>query len=272
MASSVIDAIDSIVQDSWTGVREAWPYSDRALWCAITLGIHWGVWYFLNLLLYLTYRWNLFQKYKIQGSKWPERSLVIDCLKSNVFTHFIVQPLSLNYIGYPVFYYFGSANLAAPVPSIFTFLWQIPAMFLINDALFYWAHRALHHPAIYKHIHKKHHMFKQPIGIAAEYAHPVEAFVANEIPTLSGSLIFGVHPVVFWTYLFLRMYETIDSHSGFRFPWSPWQWIPFGGADFHDYHHSVNIGNYGMLRFWDWAMGTDARFKEWAKKKQSGSK
>ena len=47
-------------------------------------------------------------------------------------------------------------------------------MFLIVDFMFYWVHRSLHWSGVYKYIHKQHHMFKQSVGIAAEYAHPVE--------------------------------------------------------------------------------------------------
>jgi len=265
--------IDNFIQASWNTVIESWPYSDRLLWVVGTTTMHLAVWYLSNMLLYLVYHFNLFPQYKIQGSKWPDRDLVISCLKSNTFTHFMIQPFSLYFIGYPAFNYFGGADLHAPVPSIFTFMWQIPFFFVANDALFYWVHRALHHPLIYKHIHKQHHMFKQPIGIATEYAHPVEAVFANEIPTLIGPLLLGAHPAVFWAYLVLRMWETIDSHSGFRFPWSPWNMIPFavGGSEFHDFHHSVNIGNYGMLRFWDWATGTDARYRQHLLKSKSNN-
>ncbi len=42
------------------------------------------------------------------------------------------------------------------------------------EASFYWVHRALHHPALYKQIHKQHHEYKGTIGFATEYATPAE--------------------------------------------------------------------------------------------------
>ena len=42
-----------------------------------------------------------------------------------------------------------------------------------------WAHRALHLPAIYGYVHKVHHQYKTSIGIASEYAHPVEFIFSN---------------------------------------------------------------------------------------------
>ena len=43
---------------------------------------------------------------------------------------------------------------------------------VLFDTWFYWCHRALHHPSIYRFVHKQHHEFKEPTGIAAFYAHP----------------------------------------------------------------------------------------------------
>ena len=42
----------------------------------------------------------------------------------------------------------------------------------------------------------------------------------------------------------VRMWETIDSHSGYILPLSPWNALLAiqGGAARHDYHHSHNIG------------------------------
>ena len=45
---------------------------------------------------------------------------------------------------------------------------------LFLDTSFYWSHRLLHHPRLYKHFHKQHHEYRGTIGFAAEYAHFVE--------------------------------------------------------------------------------------------------
>ncbi len=39
---------------------------------------------------------------------------------------------------------------------------------------FYWTHRILHHPVMYKRFHKQHHEYTGTIGFAAEHAHPFE--------------------------------------------------------------------------------------------------
>jgi methylsterol monooxygenase len=54
---------------------------------------------------------------------------------------------------------------------------QIALFFVLEDAWHYVSHRILHNRYLYKHIHKLHHEFSAPFGLAAEYAHPIEILV-----------------------------------------------------------------------------------------------
>ena len=56
-------------------------------------------------------------------------------------------------------------------------------------------HRVLHHPLLYKHIHKKHHEWSTPIGLVADYAHPVEHVISNIIPMYTGGWGISQHEV-----------------------------------------------------------------------------
>ena len=38
---------------------------------------------------------------------------------------------------------------------------------LTEDFFFYWGHRLMHLPYLYKRIHKQHHEFKNPVSMAA---------------------------------------------------------------------------------------------------------
>lgn len=59
-------------------------------------------------------------------------------------------------------------------------------MMLVEDFAFYWSHRMLHTPYLYKKVHKVHHEFNNTVSIAATYAHPVEYFLAIYYPPLTG--------------------------------------------------------------------------------------
>jgi len=76
---------------------------------------------------------------------------------------------------YPAFKYFGMTS-SAPLPTVGIVLRDFAISTVIMDALFYWVHRALHaFPYLYRKIHSTHHRFVAPVGIAAEYAHPVRS-------------------------------------------------------------------------------------------------
>jgi fatty acid hydroxylase domain-containing protein 2 len=69
---------------------------------------------------------------------------------------------------------------------------------------FYFTHRAMHHPTLYKLFHKQHHEFTTTVGISSEYAHPVEDIVVNMASTFVGAVVQGVHPFVLWFWVFVR--------------------------------------------------------------------
>ena len=63
------------------------------------------------------------------------------------------------------------------------------------------------------------------------------------------------------------MYLYVLFAGNYKFPTSTY--IFFRPADFHAYHHSHNVGNFGMLRLWDSLMGTDASYCENARQKET---
>jgi len=162
-------------------------------------------------------------------------------------------------------------SMALPLPPVRDLAWQLPAFFVIEDFYFYWVHRGLHHKSVYKYVHKVHHEHKHPFGIAAEYAHPVETFILG-IGTLLGPLFFAKHMITLWAWLLVRLWETVEDHSGYDLPFNPTNLIPFwGGAVHHDYHHKTFEGPYSSIFTWcDWIFGTDAGFRAQQKKLRGG--
>eukprot|EP00939_MAST-03C_sp_MAST-3C-sp1_P004056 g4056.t1 len=178
---------------------------------------------------------------------------------------------------HPLFAYFfydisGMSVKASDAPeTAYVVFKQVLISMLLEDFLFYWIHRSLHHRLIYKYVHKQHHEFKENIGVAAEYFHPVED-IFNLIPFLSGPLLQGMHLSTFLVWTVIRISEIVDAHSGYKLPFSPWE-ISMriqGGADRHEFHHSHNKGSYGSFtKFWDWAFGTDEPYNEWKAKQKA---
>jgi methylsterol monooxygenase len=158
--------------------------------------------------------------------------------------------------------YFGMAY-DVPFPSPWKMLYQIAIFFVLEDAWHYWNHRLLHESTwLYKNVHKLHHTYSAPFGMAAEYASPIEVMILGfgtvSVPILYTAVTGDMHVLTMYLWITLRLLQAIDAHSGYDFPWSLHHILPFwGGADMHDVHHEKFIGNYASsFRFWDYMMNT----------------
>jgi len=212
-----------------------------------------------------------FERYKINREPWPWnkdkeewRKLIKKTLLlvgANIFIVLpiaLLTPLLLN--KWVVDYKFGVEDLPDSKTLIFTMIFCM----ISEDFTFYFAHNLLHWRRIYPYIHKIHHAHISTIGIAAEYAHPIEFVFGNLLPATSGGLILGKH-MHFYTFLLwsvLRSGETLDGHSGYEFSWSPYRLLPFStSASYHEFHHSYNVGNYSsFFSLWDTVFGTNKVF------------
>lgn len=213
--------------------------------------------------LELCQRYKWFEKHRIEPSKTADPALV-----RKAFWEGLPKNFGTNLVAFWGMYaLFKKLSFSRKLPSLFKVLWHSLLFFLINDTIFYWSHRMLHHRSLYGRIHKKHHDFKQSVGIAAEYAHPIED-VLNTIATFAGPALIKTHFVTYLVYLFIRIHETEDAHSMYNFPFSPWRYT-HNAAERHGFHHSKNVGNYGIFPMWDSIMGTDKAFNKWLQQRRS---
>jgi len=218
-----------------------------------------------NNVLFYCYKHNLFPNARTFGSAMPEPELVNVCFKEIVRTH-MTRPFAALFIMWPLFHYMGT-RVYAPLPTAWEAVKIVFVSLLINDTGFYWMHRLLHQPPLYKLIHKKHHEFKVTIGIASEYAHPIEDIFANMLPTIAGPLLFGSHAALVWMWIAMRTWNGVEGHSGYEMPYSPFTWLAKlggSGADAHAFHHMNTTGCYGAtFKMWDKLCGTDREYLKW---------
>lgn len=66
---------------------------------------------------------------------------------------------------------------------------QFPLFIIFTDFFIYWIHRGLHHPKIYKTLHKPHHKWIMPTPFASHAFHPLDGF-AQSVP-------YHVYPYIF---------------------------------------------------------------------------
>jgi methylsterol monooxygenase len=100
---------------------------------------------------------------------------------------------------------------------------QVLFFMFMEDFYQYFMHRLLHWGVFYKYIHKQHHEFSAPFGIAAQYAHPAETLILG-LGFFLGPLIWvsvtkDLHVITMAAWLAVRLLQVVDSHSGYDFPW-----------------------------------------------------
>lgn len=203
-----------------------------------------------------------FNKYKIQDQKIPTAKEQWECAKLVLISHFTVE-LPQIWGFHPMAQYCGLTT-SVPFPSVWTMAYQIAIFFVLEDTWHYWMHRAMHWGPLYKNIHKIHHQYSAPFGLAAEYASPIEVMVLGlgtvGTPILWCAITKDLHILTMYIWIALRVFQAIDSHSGYEFPWSLHHFLPvWAGAHHHDTHHEKFIGNYSSsFVWWDWLLDTES--------------
>lgn len=185
-----------------------------------------------------------------------------ECASLVLLSHFTVE-LPQIWLFHPIATYFGM-DYGVPFPSLGKMAFHIAVFFIMEDAWHYWFHRALHYGPLYKMIHKLHHTYSAPFGLAAEYASPIEVMLLA-LGTVGGPILWvsftgDLHLFTMYTWIVGRLFQAIDSHSGYDFPWSLHHFLPFwAGAHHHDVHHEKFIGNYASsFRWWDYCLDTES--------------
>ncbi|WP_210466699.1 sterol desaturase family protein [Rufibacter roseolus] len=148
---------------------------------------------------------------------------------------------------------------------------------VIHDTYFYWTHRLMHHPRLFKLFHLTHHKSVNPSPWAAFSFSPLEAVVEGGIIFVVALLI-SIHPLAIALFLLLMTVYNVYGHLGYEI-YPAWlvdspvgKWL--NTSTNHNMHHKFFKGNYGLyFRFWDeWLGTTHAKYKETLSKLVSSGK
>jgi Delta7-sterol 5-desaturase len=126
-------------------------------------------------------------------------------------------------------------------------------LFVLVDAIAYYAHRALHHKLFFRHIHRWHHRYLAPTPFVVTAMHPLE-FLFFQATTFLPFFLIPFHWVSVIAVLVYALVFNIVDHSGVdlrsRLPWQ----APTRYHDDHHVHFHCNFGQHLML--WDRLHGT----------------
>jgi methylsterol monooxygenase len=220
-----------------------------------TVGITTLIYWIYSLVLMPFDLLHLMHSSKIQRTKHVDVTLHWKCAKQVLFNQVFVN-VPLAYGLYYLNQWRNSLGILQSLPTPSEFLQHLVVFIVLEEIGFYYTHRLGHHPALYRHIHKQHHLFTAPIGMAATYAHPIEHLVSNMLPLAMGPIVMKSHLVTIWIWFSLAIFNTINSHCGYDF-------FGFPSSLMHDFHHYSFNSNFGVVGVLDYIHGTDSGFQTW---------
>jgi len=223
--------------------------------------------------------WILFYKIKLHKIRYRKIQKRLPSNKdfAREITYSLISSVILATVGYVCI---SNNNIVRSYTKIYTdistkgwlYFWlAFPIMFFLHDAYFYFAHRLMHHPALFKWVHLIHHKSTNPSPWAAFAFHPLEAVVEAAILPI---LLFTIPLHFFHILLFflVMIVYNVYGHLGwelypknFHKHWLG-KWV--NTSINHNLHHQYFKGNYGLyFLWWDRWFGTirkdyDSKFEE----------
>lgn len=145
--------------------------------------------------------------------------------------------------------------------GIFYLAISLVAIIVAHDAYFYWTHRLMHHPRLYRYFHRTHHRSVVPTPFAA-YAFDVPEALLMALFTPLWLLIVPMHALGLFLFMAFMIVRNVMGHAGVELMpraladsrWFGW----INATTHHDLHHSSFHYNYGLyFTWWDKLMGTE---------------
>lgn len=180
------------------------------------------------------------------------------------------------FVGYTMHFYEPIFRKTLQYKDITAYSWAwyaaaYPIMLVVHDAYFYWTHRLMHHPRLFKYFHLVHHRSTNPSPWAAYAFHPLEAVVeAGILPVFV--FMMPLHVTHIGIFFLIMIIYNVYGHLGYELYPRGFnrsrigKWI--NTSINHNLHHQYFKGNYGLyFLWWDRWMGTirsdyDQRFEE----------
>lgn len=163
-------------------------------------------------------------------------------------------------------YYGGQSGVLKIIPELKTgdtayLAFSTTLMIVAHDTYFYWTHRLMHHPLLFRWMHLRHHRSHRPTPWAAYSFAPAEALVQASFAPLF-LLFVPMHELGMFLWVGHMILLNAIGHSSIEiFPrgWVGNRWLDWHNTvTHHDLHHSRSRHNYGLyFTWWDRLMGTE---------------
>ena len=233
-------------------------------------------WYYVPLLISLAhalvyYPWGfvLFSLYDndyLEAWKIPrQRKVAKQAMAWDLYGTVEAETIGviLNFCYFGIAYMYGGMKFESSLVPVIEFglkdlgelfVWY---MFCIwwADLTFYAFHVWFHSNTwAYKNIHKKHHSFQYQVGWSAEVKTYKEVILVTTVDFLP-HLLTG-HTVHILAWIIISVLYNIEAHSGYGL-------FFIKQCGFHDWHHAMNTGNFGLAFYLDHLFETSKRWVDW---------
>jgi lathosterol oxidase len=223
------------------------------------------IYYSLATLSYV----YVFDKTTFNHPKYLKNQIRLEIAQTNralpVMALFTAPLFLLEVRGYSKMY-----DTTAEGPGLWYNFLQFPFFLCFTDFFIYWIHRGLHHPLIYKHLHKPHHKWIMPTPYASHAFHPLDGY-AQSIPYHVFPFLFPLQKFAYVIlFIFINVW-TVLIHDGEYVADNP----IINGAACHTMHHLYFNYNYGQFTtisdrfFGSYRKPNDELFKKELKMAQS---
>ena len=135
------------------------------------------------------------------------------------------------------------------------FAGSILAAMFIHETYYYWLHRWMHQPQVFRLVHKVHHQSQITSAWTAFSFHPLEGLLeALILPAIL--LVLPMHPYAIIIHLTVMTLSAAINHLDVEIYPASFQSHPIGkwliGATHHHHHHKFYRFNFGLyFTFWD---------------------
>jgi sterol desaturase/sphingolipid hydroxylase (fatty acid hydroxylase superfamily) len=158
--------------------------------------------------------------FKLHRARWmePGESLIKVTLVQQAVAHVISAPLVMVLVAGPGLRAMNrGSDISSPgtLPAAPVLFCHLVVCFLLNECMFFWGHRALHSPLLYRRVHKVHHQYVGTRSFAAEHSHPLEQVLTGHVPFLVGLFACRAHFHTTCVWFFCRLIQTYEGHSGY---------------------------------------------------------
>ncbi len=231
--------------------------------------------FFENLFSYFLFTLPFFFSFWVIWKKqWQSRRIQsvqragAHHIRHDLFYSFVSFVLIAVISGYVLYLMYQGKTLVYLDASKYGWGWIIASfciILFIDDMFFYWAHRIIHHPKLYRLIHRVHHESTDPSPFTSFSFHPIEAVI--EIATgVILPFILPMHFGVFIGWQIFSMFNNVLGHLGYELYPKGWTKFPFlkykTASVHHNMHHQLFNGNYALYFTW-WDKWMNTEFKDY---------